>query len=83
MFEGAELGGDIIKAWLDRKHRDVTASQRKTVNDAITKCNLPLYVKLVSGICSYIVRMLHLQHSSPQNQNMKLLCKPQTLTNMI
>ena len=46
---GADLGGNIIKAWLERKQRDVSASQWKIVNSAISKCNLPLYVKLVSS----------------------------------
>lgn len=45
---GADLGGNIIKAWLERKQRDVSSSQWKIVSAAISKCNLPLYVKLVS-----------------------------------
>ena len=49
-FTGAELGGDIIKAWLDRKQRDVSKKQWDIVNAAISKCNLPLYVKLVSNL---------------------------------
>ena len=49
-FTGAELGGDIIKAWLDRKQRDVSKKQWDIVNAAISKCNLPLYVKLVSDV---------------------------------
>jgi len=55
-FLGADLGGSIIKTWLERKQRDVSDPQWKIVNDAISKCNLPLYVKLVfDEICRYSI----------------------------
>ncbi|KAF6030702.1 hypothetical protein EB796_011001 [Bugula neritina] len=51
---GADLGGNIIKTWLERKQRDVSSSQWEIVNAAISKCNLPLYVKLVfDEICRW------------------------------
>ncbi|ELT99708.1 hypothetical protein CAPTEDRAFT_120102, partial [Capitella teleta] len=44
---GRNLGSTILKSWLDRANRTVSDEQWGVVTEAIEKCNLPLYVKLV------------------------------------
>ncbi|XP_071108697.1 NACHT and WD repeat domain-containing protein 2-like [Haliotis cracherodii] len=51
---GENLSSTILKAWLKTINRTVTESQWGIVNEAITKCNLPLFVKLVfDEICRW------------------------------
>lgn len=51
---GENLSSTILKAWLKTINRTVTDSQWGIVNEAITKCNLPLFVKLVfDEICRW------------------------------
>ncbi|KAK3802261.1 hypothetical protein RRG08_004547, partial [Elysia crispata] len=51
---GQNLGGEIIRAWLQKSNKAVTDHQWKIVNEAITKCNLPLFVKLTfDEICRW------------------------------
>ncbi|KAL3831256.1 hypothetical protein ACJMK2_023030 [Sinanodonta woodiana] len=51
---GENLSGTILKFWLKDKKRTVTESQWELVNEALTKCNLPLFVKLVfDEICRW------------------------------
>ena len=44
---GENLSGTILKFWLKNAKRTISDEQWEIVNEAITKCNLPLYVKLV------------------------------------
>ena len=44
---GENLGRYIMKSWLADAKRTVTEDQWKIVHQALEKCNLPLYVKLV------------------------------------
>ncbi|XP_060597437.1 NACHT and WD repeat domain-containing protein 2-like [Ruditapes philippinarum] len=44
---GENLSATILKFWLKNANRTLTEEQRGLVNEAFTKCNLPLYVKLV------------------------------------
>lgn len=44
---GEELAMDILKLWLNQRQRTVSEQQWKIVNEAISKCNLPLFVRLV------------------------------------
>lgn len=44
---GTGLSGTILKFWLKTANRCITDPQWETVNEAFTKCNLPLFVKLV------------------------------------
>ena len=46
---GEELSHKVIKSWLVSKNRTVCESQWKIVTEALSKCNLPLYTKLVFG----------------------------------
>ena len=51
---GENLGSVILKSWLKEANRQVTPSQWEVVQYAITKCNLPLFVKLVfDDICRW------------------------------
>lgn len=51
---GENLGGTILKFWLKNANRDISTEQWEIVNDALSKCNLPLYVKLVfDEICRW------------------------------
>ncbi|XP_012943969.1 NACHT and WD repeat domain-containing protein 2 [Aplysia californica] len=51
---GQNLGGTIIRAWLDKGNKAVTEEQWALVNEAISKCNLPLFVKLTfDEICRW------------------------------
>ncbi|CAH1788936.1 unnamed protein product [Owenia fusiformis] len=44
---GEKLGVQILKLWLESSNKSITQPQWEIVMDAITKCNLPLFVKLV------------------------------------
>ncbi|XP_013421183.1 NACHT and WD repeat domain-containing protein 2 [Lingula anatina] len=58
---GQDLGSAILRSWLGRANRSITEEQWKIVNEAISKCNLPLFVKLV---CDEICRWK--SYSKPQ-----------------
>lgn len=44
---GENLSATILSFWLKNAKRTLTEDQMQLVNEAFTKCNLPLYVKLV------------------------------------
>jgi hypothetical protein len=44
---GQVLSKSLIKEWLDSARRDLTAAQFDVVSDALSKCSLPLYTRLV------------------------------------
>ena len=44
---GENLSATIFNFWMKNANRTVTEEQMEIVNDAFTKCNLPLFVKLV------------------------------------
>lgn len=44
---GENLSASILSFWLKNANRTLTDEQMGLVNEAFTKCNLPLYVKLV------------------------------------
>ncbi|WAQ94112.1 NWD2-like protein, partial [Mya arenaria] len=44
---GENLSATILQFWLKNANRTLTEEQMELVNEAFTKCNLPLYVKLV------------------------------------
>eukprot|EP00106_Octopus_bimaculoides_P010882 XP_014778324.1 PREDICTED: NACHT and WD repeat domain-containing protein 2-like [Octopus bimaculoides] len=51
---GHNLSSTILKHWLKNANRNITNEQWEVVNEAISKCNLPLYVKLVfDEICRW------------------------------
>ncbi|KAL8578635.1 hypothetical protein ACOMHN_007093 [Nucella lapillus] len=51
---GENLSSTIIQAWLKNGQRDVTKAQWAVVNQAISKCSFPLFVKLVfDEICRW------------------------------
>lgn len=51
---GQNLGSAIIRSWLEDARRTVTDGQWTIVQQALERCNLPLYVKLVfDEICSW------------------------------
>ena len=51
---GDKLSSTIIQAWLEKANRAVTAPQWAIVNEAISKCSFPLFVKLVfDEICRW------------------------------
>lgn len=51
---GEKLSGTVIQAWLKSANKSVTKDQWAKVNEAITKCNLPLFVKLTfDEICRW------------------------------
>ncbi|CAL1545368.1 unnamed protein product [Lymnaea stagnalis] len=51
---GENLSSTIIQAWLKNSNKSVTKDQWALVNEAITKCNLPLFVKLTfDEICRW------------------------------
>ena len=51
---GEELGEEVLKTWLARAKRTVSEAQWLIVKEAITKCNLPLFIKLVfDEICRW------------------------------
>lgn len=51
---GENLSSTILKQWLQNANRAITEDQWKIVNEAIARCNLPLYVKLVfDEICRW------------------------------
>lgn len=51
---GENLSSTIIHAWLKHANKSVTKEQWMLVNEAISKCNLPLFVKLTfDEICRW------------------------------
>ncbi|ESO82088.1 hypothetical protein LOTGIDRAFT_135306 [Lottia gigantea] len=51
---GENLSSTILKLWLKDAKRNVSEEQWVVVNEAISKCNLPLFVKLVfDEICKW------------------------------
>ncbi|KAL5006957.1 hypothetical protein ScPMuIL_015763 [Solemya velum] len=51
---GENLSGTILKFWLKNANRTLTEAQWNIVNEAFTKCNLPLFVKLVfDEVCGW------------------------------
>ncbi|XP_064648000.1 NACHT and WD repeat domain-containing protein 2-like [Lineus longissimus] len=51
---GPDLGSTILKSWLKNANRQIAEFQWVTVNEAISKCNLPLFVRLVfDEICRW------------------------------
>ena len=51
---GENLSSTIIQAWLKNANRAVTEEQWAVVNEAISKCSFPLFVKLVfDEICRW------------------------------
>ena len=44
---GHSLGTAIIQTWLADSHRAVTPPQWQAVQEAVNRCNLPLFIKLV------------------------------------
>ena len=46
---GENLGIEILQMWLKNKKRTVSEPQMAIVKDALSRCNLPLFVKLVFG----------------------------------
>jgi len=44
---GEDLGGVVLKTWLQTAGRTLSAPQWKVAHDALSKCSLPLYIKLV------------------------------------
>jgi hypothetical protein len=51
---GPDLGSTILKSWLKNANRQITEYQWETVDEAISKCNLPLFVRLVfDEICRW------------------------------
>ncbi|UYV61467.1 NWD2 [Cordylochernes scorpioides] len=44
---GVDLAMNIMKSWLNGSNRCLTCGQYKVVKLALTKCNLPIFVKLV------------------------------------
>lgn len=51
---GQNLSSTILKHWLQNANRNISEEQWVVVNEAIAKCNLPLYVKLVfDEICRW------------------------------
>ncbi|XP_050388645.1 NACHT and WD repeat domain-containing protein 2 [Patella vulgata] len=51
---GENLSSTILKLWLNDAKRNVSEEQWTVVNDAISRCNLPLFVKLVfDEICKW------------------------------
>ncbi|XP_015115878.1 NACHT and WD repeat domain-containing protein 2 [Diachasma alloeum] len=51
---GEELAMDVIKMWMKTAHRDLNNYQWRLVANAISKCSLPIFVKLVfAEICRW------------------------------
>ncbi|XP_074658721.1 NACHT and WD repeat domain-containing protein 2-like [Tubulanus polymorphus] len=51
---GPNLSSMILTSWLNNANRQITAEQWSIVTEAISKCNLPLFVKLVfDEICRW------------------------------
>lgn len=51
---GTNLSSTILKFWLKNGNKAITEAQWDLVNEAFTKCNLPLFVKLVfDQICRW------------------------------
>ncbi|XP_057664227.1 NACHT and WD repeat domain-containing protein 2 [Diorhabda carinulata] len=51
---GEELAMKVIKMWMQSAHRDLTNYQWRLVSNAIEKCSLPIFVKLVfAEICRW------------------------------
>ena len=51
---GEGLSATILSFWLKNANRTIVEDQMKLVNKAFTKCNLPLYVKLVfDNVCRW------------------------------
>nr|CAI5835187.1 unnamed protein product [Callosobruchus analis] len=51
---GEELAMKVIKMWMQTAHRDLTNYQWRLVSNAIDKCSLPIFVKLVfAEICRW------------------------------
>ncbi|KAJ8954195.1 hypothetical protein NQ318_005790 [Aromia moschata] len=51
---GEELAMRVIKMWMQTAHRDLTNYQWRLVSNAIDKCSLPIFVKLVfAEICRW------------------------------
>ncbi|GAB6024674.1 hypothetical protein CHUAL_009808 [Chamberlinius hualienensis] len=51
---GEELAIEVIKRWLDSSHRNLNNYQWRLVQNAINKCTLPIFVKLVfAEICRW------------------------------
>ncbi|KAK0175700.1 hypothetical protein PV327_009429 [Microctonus hyperodae] len=51
---GEELAMDVIKMWMNTAHRDLNNYQWRLVANAISKCSLPIFVKLVfAEICRW------------------------------
>ncbi|XP_072379032.1 NACHT and WD repeat domain-containing protein 2 isoform X1 [Diabrotica undecimpunctata] len=51
---GEELAMRVIKMWMQTAHRDLTNYQWRLVSNAIEKCSLPIFVKLVfAEICRW------------------------------
>lgn len=46
---GEGLSHQVIQKWLENKNRTVSEAQMTVVKEAMSKCNLPLYAKLVFG----------------------------------
>lgn len=44
---GQQLSRSLVKEWLDGAKRDLTQAQYDIVADALSKCSLPLYTRLV------------------------------------
>jgi len=44
---GQALSKNLVKEWLDSARRDLTTSQFEIVSDALSRCSLPLYTRLV------------------------------------
>jgi hypothetical protein len=51
---GDKLSSTIIQAWLHNANRTISEEQWGVVNEAISKCTFPLFVKLVfDEICRW------------------------------
>ncbi|KAJ8982590.1 hypothetical protein NQ317_005062 [Molorchus minor] len=51
---GEDLAMKVIKMWMQTAHRDLTNYQWRLVSNAIDKCSLPIFVKLVfAEICRW------------------------------
>ncbi|XP_058799223.1 NACHT and WD repeat domain-containing protein 2 isoform X2 [Phymastichus coffea] len=51
---GEDLAMEIVKKWMHKAHRDLNNYQWRLVANAISKCSLPIFVKLVyAEICRW------------------------------
>ncbi|EFX69546.1 hypothetical protein DAPPUDRAFT_202786 [Daphnia pulex] len=51
---GEELASQVIRHWMRNSHRDLTNYQWRVVSNAIARCSLPIFVKLVfAEICRW------------------------------